>query len=217
MQAAKTGKLQSVHHCNLATTLHKQTHSLHAELRTLVVSKSDSLLQAFCYQSSMKYACCTAPFPGSVDAAQYETPAGLPTGRVLETSFGILQPPLGSLRLKLVELLSAMLRLGNSAAESSIIAAEAPQKALSLLLRFPFNNLLHTQVTSLVLHALDSGTPTLVEHLFEGCDLLGWISQAPQEVQPTPRERDAHAAQRQPIRAGYLGHLVLLGNRCVTS
>ncbi|KAL3157863.1 hypothetical protein ABBQ32_012277 [Trebouxia sp. C0010 RCD-2024] len=137
------------------------------------------------------------------------------TGRVLETPFGVLQPPLGSLRLKLVELLSAMLRLGNSAAESSIIAAEAPQKALSLLLRFPFNNLLHTQVTSLVLHALDSGTPTLVEHLFEGCDLLGWISQAPQQVQPTPREGDAHIAQRQPIRAGYLGHLVLLGNSLV--
>ena len=134
-------------------------------------------------------------------------------GRVLETPFGVLQPPLGSLRLKLVELLSAMLRLGNSAAESSIIEARAAQQALSLLLWFPFNNLLHTQVTSMVLHALDSGTPTLVEHLFEGCNLLGWISEAPHQVQPTPRDGDEHAAQRKPIRAGYLGHLVLLGNR----
>ena len=137
----------------------------------------------------------------------------LSAGRVLETPFGVLQPPLGSLRLKLVELLSAMLRLGNSAAESSIVEAHAAQKALSLLLRFPFNNLLHTQVTSMVLHALDSGTPTLVEHLFEGCNLLGWISEAPHQVQPTPRDGDKHAAQRKAIRAGYLGHLVLLGNR----
>lgn len=134
-------------------------------------------------------------------------------GKVLETSFGLLQPPLGSLRLKLVELLSAMLRLGNSAAESSIISTKSAQKALALLLQFPFNNLLHTQVTSLVLHALDSGTPAVVEHLFEECSLLGWISGAPQQVQPTPREGDQHAAQRKPIRAGYLGHLVLLGNR----
>ena len=131
----------------------------------------------------------------------------------METPFGVLQPPLGSLRLKLVELLSAMLRLGNTAAESSIIQADAVQKALSLLLRFPFNNLLHTQVTSMVLNALDAGTPTLVDHLFEGCNLLGWISTAPYEVQPHPREGDEHAAQRKPIRAGYLGHLVLLGNR----
>ena len=106
-----------------------------------------------------------------------------------------------------------MLRLGNSAAESSIIETHAAQKALSLLLRFPFNNLLHTQVTSMVLHALDSGTPTLVEHFFEACNLLGWISEAPHQVQPTPRDGDVHAAQRKPIRAGYLGHLVLLGNR----
>ena len=106
-----------------------------------------------------------------------------------------------------------MLSLGNSAAESSIMSAKAAQKALALLLQFPFNNLLHTQVTSLVLHALDSGTPAVVEHLFEECSLLGWISQAPQQVQPSPREGDQHAGQRNPIRAGYLGHLVLLGNR----
>ena len=150
---------------------------------------------------------------GSLVTCRHQTCVALSAGRVLETPFGVLQPPLGSLRLKLVELLSAMLRLGNSAAESSIIEAHAAQKALSLLLRFPFNNLLHTQVTSMILHALDSGTPTLVEHLFEGCNLLGWISEAPHQVQPTPRNGDEHVAQRKPIRAGYLGHLVLLGNR----
>ena len=135
------------------------------------------------------------------------------TGKILETPFGILQPPLGSLRLKLVELLSAMLRLGNSKAESTIISVGAAHKALALLLQFPFNNLLHTQVTSLILHALDSGTPAIVEHLFSECKLLGWISHAPDKVQPTPREGDENAAHRKPIRAGYLGHLVLLGNR----
>jgi len=134
-------------------------------------------------------------------------------GQVLETPFGILKPPLGSLRLKLVELLSAMLRLGNSTAEANIMSVGAAQKALALLLQFPFNNLLHTQVTSLILHALDSGTPAIVEHLFEGCNLLGWITHAPDKVQPTRREGDDNASQRKPIRAGYLGHLVLLGNR----
>jgi len=32
-------------------------------------------------------------------------------------------------------------------------------------------------------------------------------------VQAAPREGDQKASDRQPIRAGYLGHLVLLGNR----
>lgn len=50
--------------------------------------------------------------------------------------------------------------------------AGVAQKALSLLLRFPFNNLLHAQVTSLVLHALDSGTPAIVDHLFNACNLV---------------------------------------------
>ena len=135
------------------------------------------------------------------------------SGKVLETPFGMLKPPLGSLRLKLVELLSAMLRLGNSKAEESIISVGAAQKALSLLLQFPFNNLLHTQVTSLILHALDSGTPAIVEHLFDTCNLLRWLTQAPEKVQPAPRDGDKKASDRQPIRAGYLGHLVLLGNR----
>ncbi|DBB02911.1 hypothetical protein WJX77_008919 [Trebouxia sp. C0004] len=134
------------------------------------------------------------------------------SGKVLETPFGMLKPPLGSLRLKLVELLSAMLRLGNSTAEESIISVGAAQKALSLLLQFPFNNLLHTQVTSLILHALDTGTPAIVEHLFDTCKLLRWLTQAPEKVQPAPREGDKKASDRQPIRAGYLGHLVLLGN-----
>lgn len=43
---------------------------------------------------------------------------------------------------------------------------------------------------------------------------VGWITHAPQEVQPTPRSGDEEAAKtRRPIRAGYLGHLILLGNR----
>lgn len=110
-------------------------------------------------------------------AALTEQAAGLAKGeRTIETPFGMLRPPLGSLRLKLVELMSALLRLGSPSAESSIMQAGVAQKALALLLQFPFNNLLHAQVTSLVLHALDSGTPAIVDHLFNGCNLVGACS-----------------------------------------
>lgn len=61
---------------------------------------------------------------------------------------------------------------GSPAAEASVMQAGVAQKALSLLIRFPFNNLLHAQVTSLVLHALDSGTPAIVDHLFNTCNLV---------------------------------------------
>lgn len=33
------------------------------------------------------------------------------------------------------------------------------------------------------------------------------------QINPTPREGDAHAGQRKPWRAGYIGHLTLLANK----
>lgn len=63
-----------------------------------------------------------------------------------ETAFGILSPPLGSARLKAVEMVAALARLGSPEAEDALISAELLPRCMALFVQYPFNNLLHHQV-----------------------------------------------------------------------
>ncbi len=63
-----------------------------------------------------------------------------------ETAYGLLSPPLGSGRLKAVEMVAALARLGAPPAEEALISAELLPRCMALFLQYPFNNLLHHQV-----------------------------------------------------------------------
>lgn len=52
-------------------------------------------------------------------------------------------------------------------------------QCLTLFRAYPFNNLLHGHVTSLIMHALGSAHPPLIAHLLGPCDLLPWLFTAP--------------------------------------
>ena len=62
-----------------------------------------------------------------------------------ETSYGVLRPPLGSVRLTIIELVAVLLRTGSEEAETAIIESGAVQEVLQVFLRFPFNSILHHQ------------------------------------------------------------------------
>jgi hypothetical protein len=64
-----------------------------------------------------------------------------------ETAFGVLDPPLGSARLKAVEMVAALARLGSPDAEGSLVTAELLPRCMALFVQYPFNNLLHHQVS----------------------------------------------------------------------
>ena len=66
---------------------------------------------------------------------------------VQETSYGVLRPPLGSVRLTVIELVAVLLRAGSEAAERAIMASSAVQEVLQVFLRFPFNSILHHQAS----------------------------------------------------------------------
>ena len=66
---------------------------------------------------------------------------------VQETSYGVLRPPLGSVRLTVIELVAVLLRTGSEAAERAIMASSAVQEVLQVFLRFPFNSILHHQAS----------------------------------------------------------------------
>ncbi len=63
-----------------------------------------------------------------------------------ETSYGVLRPPLGSVRLTVIELVAVLLRTGSEEAETAIIASGIVREILAVFLRFPFNSILHHQV-----------------------------------------------------------------------
>lgn len=55
----------------------------------------------------------------------------------------------------------------------------------------------------------------LLAHVLRDVNLPKWLASAPAEVRPIPLPGDTRAAsgKRQPLRAGYLGHVTHLGNR----
>lgn len=71
-----------------------------------------------------------------------------------ETSYGVLRPPLGSVRLTIIELVAVLLRTGSEEAERAIIGSSAVQEVLQVFLRFPFNSILHHQASSYLFTSL---------------------------------------------------------------
>jgi serine/threonine-protein phosphatase 6 regulatory subunit 3 len=127
---------------------------------------------------------------------------------VQETPYGVLAPPLGRARLRIVELLAALLRVGGDAADAAIIGARALPLVQALFLAYPFNNLLHHQMYALLVAALRRGSAAMTAHIFGECELVAWLAGLPEEV--NPRARPGFEGKG-PLRAGYLGHVTRIG------
>ncbi|KAI8474021.1 MAG: SIT4 phosphatase-associated protein-domain-containing protein [Monoraphidium minutum] len=119
-----------------------------------------------------------------------------------ETPYGLLAPPLGRARLKVVELLAVLLHVGDEAVEGALVAANAMGLVLDLFAQYPFNNLLHHQVHSMLEGVMGRASPAMVEHAFTTCRLVAWLSGLPVEG---------------PLRAGYLGHVTQIANLVVAA
>ncbi|MEW5298877.1 MAG: hypothetical protein WDW36_001951 [Sanguina aurantia] len=127
----------------------------------------------------------------------------------LETPYGLLTPPLGRMRLKVVELLSVLMRSSEPMAEGAMIQTPSLSLCMALFRRYPFNNLLHHYVTAMLIAALTKPcSAELLQHLFTTSQLLEWVVTLPAEIVPTPVPAHAlAAAAKAPLRAGYLGHV----------
>jgi len=128
--------------------------------------------------------------------------------RVQETPYGTLAPPLGRARLRIVELLAALLRVGDDAADAALIGARALPVVQELFVEYPFNNLLHHQMYALLVAALRRSSTAMVQHIFGECALVSWMATLPKTVTPKPRPG---FEGKGPLRAGYLGHVTRLG------
>ncbi|KIZ05115.1 Serine/threonine-protein phosphatase 6 regulatory subunit 2 [Monoraphidium neglectum] len=129
---------------------------------------------------------------------------------VQETTYGLLSPPLGRARLKVLELLAVLLHVGDEGVEAALVASGALALAMDLFARYPFNNLLHHRVYRMFHGLLVQGGAQIVQHALATCRLAAWLAGLPAEVEPAPRP--GLAPRRAPLRAGYLGHVTRIGN-----
>ncbi|PNW74442.1 hypothetical protein CHLRE_12g484150v5 [Chlamydomonas reinhardtii] len=131
----------------------------------------------------------------------------------LDTPYGLLTPPLGRAKLKVVELMAVLLRSGDVVAERGLVGANAVPVCLELFRAYPFNNLLHHNVTAMLVAGVARPSEGLIPYLFEHCKLLDWLTSLPTEVRPAPRPGfEALAAGKPVLRAGYLGHVIQIGS-----
>lgn len=125
-----------------------------------------------------------------------------------ETPYGLLSPPLGRARLKIVDLLAVLFRSGSTSVEPKMMELEAVQTCCRLFSSYPFNNLLHHCVTALLVAALTRCSEDMLRHVFEHCKLLDWLTSLQVEVKPVPLPGNEELAASKPsVRAGYMGHV----------
>jgi serine/threonine-protein phosphatase 6 regulatory subunit 3 len=134
--------------------------------------------------------------------------------RELPTTYGVIRPPVGQLRLKIVDLLASLFRTGDPVAERAVMSTTAVQRVMEMFIQYPFNNALHGGVTML-LTAFEEGSSELRQYLLEEAKLVEWIANAPTQLTSETADRVLIKVSKPNIelRAGYCGHLTQIANR----
>ncbi|KAK6936051.1 SIT4 phosphatase-associated protein family [Dillenia turbinata] len=137
--------------------------------------------------------------------------------KFLPTTYGELRPPLGRHRLKIVEFIAVLLKTSNEVAEGELVRSGTIKRVLDLFFEYPYNNMLHHHVESIILSSLESKNAVIFDHLFQECDLIGKILQTDEQPalsgelnQPT-----LPAAARKAPRVGNIGHITRISNRLI--
>ncbi|XP_057480350.1 uncharacterized protein LOC130767483 isoform X2 [Actinidia eriantha] len=137
--------------------------------------------------------------------------------KILPTTYGELRPPLGKHRLKIVEFIAVLLKTGNEAAEKELISSGTIQRVFDLFFEYPFNNALHHHVESIILSCLENKNNTIVDHIFQECNLIGKILQTDKHpiISSDLNQPTLPAAEKRTPRAGNLGHITRISNKLV--
>eukprot|EP01083_Nonionella_stella_P048399 129431_1 len=122
----------------------------------------------------------------------------------LPTQFGVLSPPLGAVRMKVVELLVAVLRSNYPPVYERISELELIPRCLGLFFEYPWNNLLHGLVEHVIQMILSGDSIPLKTTLFKRADVVGKLLEA-------HRQNDAQTR----YRLGFMGHITRISNTIV--
>mmetsp|Transcript_67685 Transcript_67685/g.180946 ORF Transcript_67685/g.180946 Transcript_67685/m.180946 type:complete len:611 (+) Transcript_67685:329-2161(+) len=123
----------------------------------------------------------------------------------VQNTSGLLDPPLGSNRLKILEVLVALLTLKDDSIEAEVIRLKMLPVCLDLFFRYEWHSFLHNLVKNLLFMILEGESKALKQSLFTDCTLLERIVDA-------HKLNDEALKQPKSCRKGYMGQLRLVSN-----
>ncbi|CAH1440238.1 unnamed protein product [Lactuca virosa] len=139
--------------------------------------------------------------------------------KVLLTTYGKLQPPLGKHRLKIVEFISVLMSVRSEAAENELVRLGVLRRILELFFQYPYNNFIHHHAEQIIVCCLESKNASLVEHILEDCNLVRNIIDAEgNSASNTDKKIDMPtvlAEGRVPPRIGNVGHMTRIANKLI--
>ncbi|XP_015581310.1 serine/threonine-protein phosphatase 6 regulatory subunit 3 isoform X2 [Ricinus communis] len=137
--------------------------------------------------------------------------------KILPTTYGELKPPLGKHRLKIVEFIAVLLKMGNEATEKELVSSGTIKRVIGLFFEYPYNNALHHHVESIILSCLETKSDAMVDHVLRECDFIGKILHRDKNpiVSGDVNQPTVPAAGKQGPRAGNLGHITRISNKIV--
>eukprot|EP00252_Welwitschia_mirabilis_P001765 TRINITY_DN11708_c0_g1_i1.p1 TRINITY_DN11708_c0_g1~~TRINITY_DN11708_c0_g1_i1.p1 ORF type:complete len:764 (+),score=141.89 TRINITY_DN11708_c0_g1_i1:237-2528(+) len=137
-----------------------------------------------------------------------------PDENVLPTTYGDLRPPFGIHRLKIVEYISAIVRNSNGSTRQELIHLGAINRIIDLLFEYPFNNILHHHVESIITTCLESKDAIVIDHILKDCDLVGKLIAADKDCFVTNSIKSLVTTSGKPLpRLGHMGHLTRIANK----
>ncbi len=130
-----------------------------------------------------------------------------PADPITNTS-GTLSPPLGSNRMRIIEVIFELMLMRNEIVEEKLIEFKALPACLDLMILYEWNNFLHNLVRKMIEEVLQWGSEALKRSLFSDGRILDVILDA--HVQ-----NDAYVKQPKSCRKGYMGHLRMISNQII--
>jgi serine/threonine-protein phosphatase 6 regulatory subunit 3 len=122
----------------------------------------------------------------------------------LELTFGVLDPPLGEARLRVIEFLISLYHYGFQPINNELIRHQVLSVIFDLFFKYEYNNILHNLVLRSVNFVLASENFELKRSLFQDVKILERILEA--------NRLNEHSR----LRKGYMGHLTVISNSIVT-
>ncbi|XP_071698242.1 uncharacterized protein [Rutidosis leptorrhynchoides] len=136
---------------------------------------------------------------------------------ILFTTYGKLQPPLGKIRLKIIEFISVLMTVNSEAAEKELIRLGALRRIVELFFEYPYNNFVHHHIEQIIDYCLESKNASLIQHILEDCLLVRKILDAEKtgELVADPKNPTIPAEERKPPRIGNVGHMARISNKLI--
>lgn len=119
-----------------------------------------------------------------------------PKQEPIRTTFGVIQKPLGYMRLEVVNLIRALIITGSPNVIRKLVELGTMKVIIDLFIEYSWNNLLHTQVEQTLCSIINNCRKD--EEEFTLGEFIAQCAELPQQQQQQPRQEQEQQPQTQP-------------------